>query len=330
MSNPAHAVVPVDPGEGEDTGLPLLRSAAGAGRDRGYTGVQFVTSWGRGGSRASLVEITHVPGRGSTLRTPATGTSGSTEVLAADPGDQLPSGGLTAPSEGMLDILSRNYRVADVGRGSVCGRASRIVEARRGDGTAAARFWIDEKTSLLLRREIIDSSGRIAHAGAFIDLRIDGTAAKNIVVATPFTPLETTRLADLRNKGWSFPGTLPGRLELFAAADGLAPSGPYLHLSYSDGLSVLSVFVQRGRLDESRLVGWHSQRLRDHTIWVRNAATQETVWAGGGHIYTVLANAPGDTVDAAIQALPHEPPPGVWDQLVRGFGRVVAWVNPFE
>jgi sigma-E factor negative regulatory protein RseB len=46
-------------------------------------------------------------------------------------------------------------------------------------------------------------------------------------------------------------------------------------------------------------------------------------------VYTVLADAPPQTVNAVIGALPHDSPPGFWKRLSRGFERLASWVNPF-
>ncbi|RJL33457.1 sigma-E factor regulatory protein RseB domain-containing protein [Bailinhaonella thermotolerans] len=330
VASPAHARPPVDPHENEDTALPLLRDAAAAARARSYSGVQFVTTWGRGQSSTSLVDISHTPGQGSVLTLPATGNRPGGRVHTGSGGGTV-NGVMAAPSEAMLGILAVNYRVAQAGSGTVCGREARIVEVLRTNGTPAARFWIDSDSHLVLRREIIDARGRITHASAFIDLRVNppGPASATAAGASAPGPLRPEALESVRARGWRFPGTLPGRLELFLAKDGSSAEGRYLHLGYSDGLSVVSVFVQPGSLDTAKLTGWREQRQGGHSVWVRDTPQQETVWESGGHVYTLLADAPADTVEGAIGALPHVDRPSLWDRLRRGLEKVVSWVNPF-
>ncbi|MFC7647849.1 hypothetical protein ACFQX6_50690 [Streptosporangium lutulentum] len=77
---PAYAAPP-DEAESEDTGLHLLREAAVAGRARGYSGTQYVTTWGRSGAVSSVLEVRNVPGVGLMTRT---GPSGPVQM--ADPG----------------------------------------------------------------------------------------------------------------------------------------------------------------------------------------------------------------------------------------------------
>ncbi|MFJ2028943.1 sigma-E factor regulatory protein RseB domain-containing protein [Streptosporangium sp. NPDC087985] len=317
-AGPAHAGPP-DESESEDTGLHLLREAAVAGRTRGYSGTQYVTAWGRSGSVSSVLEVRNVPGEGLTVRAQPSG-----QVQLVDPGS--PAGGMSAPSEMMLTVLARNYRVVAAGEGSACGRPARLVDVVRPDGTVAARYWLDEAGGPVLRREILDGQGKVVHAGAFVDLALDPAREASAHVPDPGGS-DLGEMPGLRALGWRFPETLPGRLELFAVH---ATSPGYLYLGYSDGLSVVSLFIQSGVLDEERLRGWHARRLNGHTIWIRDSAEQETIWASGGHVYTVFADAPADMVDAAVAVLPHEPAPNLWTRLGRGASRLLAWAGFFR
>ncbi|MGV9777307.1 sigma-E factor regulatory protein RseB domain-containing protein [Streptosporangium sp. NPDC003464] len=317
MGGPAHAVQP-DESDSDDTGLHLLREAAVAGRARGYSGTQYVTAWGRSAAVSSVLEVRNVPGEGLTVHAQPSGL-----LQRVDPG--TPAGGMSTPSETMLEVLARNYRVVAVGEGRVCGRPARLVHAVRADGTVAARYWLDEAGGPVLRRELLDGRGRVVHAGAFVDLTLD-PAREVAAPALTAGGFDLGRTPALRARGWRFPDLLPGRLELFAAHDA---SPGYLYLGYSDGLSVVSVFIQPGVLDEERLRGWHARQRNGHTIWIRDSAEQETIWASGGHVYTVFADAPADMVDAAVAALPHEPLPSLWTRLGRGADRLLSWVNPF-
>ena len=38
----------------------------------------------------------------------------------------------------------------------------RVVEAQHPDGRVAARFWLDDATGLMLRREVLDRSGHLS------------------------------------------------------------------------------------------------------------------------------------------------------------------------
>ncbi|GLW07503.1 hypothetical protein Misp01_26330 [Microtetraspora sp. NBRC 13810] len=334
--------VPPPDQEGDDTGLHLLREAAAAARLQDYTGTRFVTSWGISGASSTLFDVRHTAAGGLFVDDVSPREPGRW----VDPGSL--AGGMASPPEGMLRTLAGNYRVVPAGGGVVCGRDSLIVEALRPDGTRAARFWIDELSRLLLRREILDGAGRVAYADTFLDLTLPDP--RPVPPATGSAPAEPPRVPSpspspsppqslpqsppgpeeldrLRARGWEFSGSLPGRLRLFSASDA---ARDYLYLGYSDGLSVVSVFIQPGDLDETRLRGWHAQSLDGHTIWIRDSVEREAIWASGGHVYTVLADAPADMVDAAIAALPHEGEPGLWLRMGKGAARLLSWINPFE
>jgi sigma-E factor negative regulatory protein RseB len=145
-------------------------------------------------------------------------------------------------------------------------------------------------------------------------------------------------VSHLRDRGWTVPGVLPRRLKLFTAEehrrDGTPLTGEdeeaaYVHLGYSDGTSVVSVFIQKGQLDAARLVNWHVRERFGHTIWVQGPEGKNAIWSSGDYVYTVFADAPEDVVDSAVAALPHESESGFWERLTRGVDRVIAWANPF-
>ena len=103
-------------------------------------------------------------------------------VQTADPG--TPAGGMTSPSEFMLEVLARNYRVVAAGRGHACGRPARLANVLRQDGTVAARYWLDEAGGPVLRRELLDGHGKVVHAGAFVDLTLDPAGKGAVPVMT--------------------------------------------------------------------------------------------------------------------------------------------------
>jgi hypothetical protein len=326
-ATPAVRTVPPEETEGDDPALHLLRVASVASREQTYSGVRFVTTWGPSGTASWLVEVDNRPGSGLMVHRLEPGGGRRERV---DPG--APGGGMVAPPEGMLEVLARNYRVVAGGDGAVCGRDSTVVHVLRRDGTPAARFWVDKIGGIVLRREILDGRGGLAHASAFIDLRLpaprelDRLPEAETGSGGSRTGVDRAAAADARARGWRFPDALPGGLTLFRAS---VEREGHLYLGYSDGLSVLSVFVQPGRLAEERLHGWRSLHRYGHTIWSRDSGGREAIWTSGGHVYSVFADAPADMVDAAVAALPHEPPPGLWQRLGKGAARLLSWANPF-
>jgi sigma-E factor negative regulatory protein RseB len=302
---------------------------------------------------------TSVPAGGARSR-PGTGASRTYQP------DSLPvwNGAVGFTSE-ILGLLIRNYRVVRGPAAAVCGRKARVVEARRADGSTAGRFWIDTETGLMLHRELMDAGGHAVSTTGFSELRVSGGAGLNEPQTLTTAPspgatssavpwedrLEGRDLAVLRDRGWPVPGALPGRLTLYDARrpgkaqkpdpheQAVHAPGPkdrdrddtdddIVHLSYSDGLAAVSVFVQRGALDESRFSGWRRTTDGGRTVFRRDSLRHWAVWAKDGYVYTVLTDAPPETTDSVVNALPPDED-ALRARMGRGFRRLVSWVNPF-
>ena len=102
-----------------------------------------------------------------------------------------------------------------------------------------------------------------------------------------------------------------------------------LDLGYSDGLSVVSLFEQRGNL-AAKLTGWQKITVAGHVIYAAEPDQRSLTWSSRGMVYTVMADAPAQTVDDVVGVLPHDAPPGFWKRMSRGLSRLASWVNPFR
>jgi len=89
------------------------------------------------------------------------------------------------------------------------------------------------------------------------------------------------------------------------------------------------VFEQRGYL-AAELDGWQRTTVAGHVIYVAEPDQRSLTWSTRGMVYTVMADAPVQTVDAVVGVLPHDTPPGFWKRMSRGFVRLASWVNPFR
>ena len=209
---------------------------------------------------------------------------------------------------------------------------------RPAEPTAAwpRRFWLDDATKLPLEREVYDTAAHVISRDVFINVRFakPGSAPAGTGASAdpqgPWTdPFSQAQLLALRARGWLVPAQLPGGLSLFTGAETEASTGTVLDLGYSDGLSVISVFEQRGQLPAS-LAGWRKTTVAGHPIFVAEPDQRSLTWSGRGMVYTVVADAPTQTVDAVVGALPHDKPPGFWKRMTRGMVRLASWVNPFR
>ena len=315
-------------------GLRMLEESATACGVTSYHGEQVVMWWGPGETSASLVDVWHQPGQVTLVQ--ATNVPQGKAVgagIPASPADDPDPDGILGVSNQLLDLLQSNYQIAYVGRGSAAGRTALVVEVRKpGDGGLAARFWLDAATKLPLRREIFTSGSHMISEDSFVNLQLGarGLGAMPAPAGGPWgTRLDSATLTALRAKGWPVAAQLPGKLALFAATQTSARSGRVIDLSYSDGLAVISLFVQRGELGKP-MPGWRQIGIRGQTVYSIDPAERSFAWSSGGFVYTVVADAPAAVVSQVVTAMPNSARPGFWDRMAIGFRRLASWLNPLH
>ena len=312
----------------EATALRLLGAAAHAARTRTYSGTQYVSIWRPDAASSHVADIRHTPGAGSVVTVQPTA------------GDPSPAGDTSVTVSSDLDVrllslLADHYDLAVAGTDTCAGRAAHLVEARRpgvtGEGRVAGRFWVDDESALVLRRDVFDHAGRLLRSSAFASLAVSPAVAS--VPDASADRVDDAALDRLRSDGWRVPMTLPGGLDLFDARVRTHQGEDVLHLSYSDGLSTLSLFAQRGRLGSRPMGGFAEQKVAGAPVWVRSSASpQRVVWGGGGRVFTMLTDAPPEAVRDVVEALPHDRAPrtGFLARLSRGLSRLASWLNPFD
>jgi sigma-E factor negative regulatory protein RseB len=315
----------------------LLNQAASAAILMSYQGEEVVTRWINGSGSVLVSDIWHVSGGQTVTQTLAAGTSFSSQpYLSWDTDGQTPEGVLGVTLS-LVQLLEAHYIVVYAGTGSADSRTAQVVEARTQDGSLAARFWLDDATKLPLEREVFDSAANVISQDVFLNVRFVNQAQVTAPSvggvadpAGPWTgPLSNSQLLALHAQGWLVPAGLPGGLSLFTGAQTSTSTGTVIDLDYSDGLSVVSVFEQRGAL-AATLAGWQKATVDGHVIYIAEPDQRSVTWSSRGMVYTVMADAPAQTVDAVIGALPHDAPPGFWKRMSRGFVRLASWVNPFR
>ncbi|SEG42046.1 sigma E regulatory protein, MucB/RseB [Thermomonospora echinospora] len=305
--------------------LELLRETAAAARRTPYEGTQIRTTLTGGGHTRTAVKVAHAtdtvtPLHGILVQDASSTTGGAADVTA--------TGGLAGFTPALLALLTRNYTVVQAADDDACGRAAHVVEARRADGGTAGRFRIDAETGIMLHRELLDDGGRVVSALGFSDVRIAEPRTPAVAGASraaPWAAVGAAEVAGLRGRGWTVPQDLPGGFVLNEVRRSGPADGGTLHLGYSDGLAAVSVFVQRGRLDERRLAGWR----RSGAVFHREDSQRWAVWAADGHVYTVVTDAPRAASDTVVAALP-QADTGLWGRLRRGVRRIGTWANPWN
>lgn len=180
----------------------------------------------------------------------------------------------------------------------VAGRRALVVRARGDDGQVRARFFVDEVTDVLLRRDVLDRDGTVVRSVRFTHVLLaEGTPA----VPTPPAPAPPMPADDAPR---SFPA--PDHLD-----PGFHLLGRYRHpdgavqLFYADGLFTLSVFEQEGVVDWSGIpaggVRGEVDGNRAHTF--ATASGTVVVWGADGAVLTAVSDAPPDTVAAALESV---------------------------
>jgi sigma-E factor negative regulatory protein RseB len=313
----------------------LLNQAAQAAIAMSYQGEEVVTRWTNGSGSVLVSNIWHDSGGQTVTQTLTAGTAASSQpYLSADSDSQAPEGVLGV-TQSLVQLLETNYVMVYAGAGSADTRTAQVIEARRADGTLAARFWLDDATKLPLERVVFDADAHIISQDVFLNLHFASQPATAVPAGAAAAagpggdPLSHAQLLALRSRGWQVPAALPGGLSLFTGAQTTTSTGTVLDLGYSDGLSVVSVFEQRGHL-AAKLAGWQKVKVDGQVVYVALPDQRSLTWSSHDMVYTVMADAPTQTVDAVIGALPHDSPPGFFKRMSRGFVRLASWVNPFR
>jgi sigma-E factor negative regulatory protein RseB len=312
-------------------GMSLLGKAAMAGLDTSYQGVELIAQSGVNGTVTVISSVWHRGGGPTVAQTSDATMLANTEPYIAYDGDTHSPDGVFGVTKTLVALIGRHYAALYRGVGSAVGRSALIVELHRANGSLAARFWLDAKTLVPLRRDVFDTSSQLISEEAFVQVQFGRPGAPPASTA----PVRQTwaRVAaparlvlGLDSSGWRLPAALPGGLSLYEAAhSGMGP-GEVVDLGYSDGLSVISLFVQRGTL-APKMVGWQPVNLNGHLVYV---AEHGITWAGQGFVYTVIADASPRTVEAVVETLPQNTSPGFLSRIGRGLSRMASIVNPFH
>jgi negative regulator of sigma E activity len=305
-----------------------LQRAAAAPDRVSYRGTQFVTSWGPQGASSALLGIVHAADQGSQITVLGAGANNGVQAFVQPHDDTSRATVDGSP----LALLTATYRLVDAGTGTAAGRTAVVVEARRPDGTLAARFWIDKRTGLLLQRHLYTVDGRdLVRTTVFTDLRIE--KADFIGHLPPMLPggggedVDTGQAPALRAEGWACADVVTDALRLYD----MHRDGGTLRFSYSDGLFNLSVFEQRGELDPAALSGYQALTMpQGAMVYLRYGMPSYAVWSSDGIVFTLVGDIPYDVMDRVIRSFPHQAPDGdgILDRVGNGLAKMTTWLTP--
>ena len=317
-------------------GTRLLDGAADAGLSTSYQGTELISQSGVDGSVKTVSQVWHQSGGVTLVETSNGSTAAASGMASSDPTNGSPAG-VFGVTKSLVAMLGKNYVAVYRGDGTAAARSAAVVELYRFDGSLAARYWLDRQTTVPLRREIFDTSDNVISEDSFVRVKFGAPALPKFAGAatarsTAAQPAWVTAdpparfLASLAGQGWQVPVSLPGSLPLYEAAWTTTTNGKVVDLEYSDGLYVVSLFVQRGTLASS-MPGWRPVQVDGQQAFVSG---HSVTWAGSGLVYTMIADAPPLTMTQVVGALPSRgDPSGLLNRLGRGFIRLAHIINPF-
>jgi len=118
-----------------------------------------------------------------------------------------------------------------------------------------------------------------------------------------------------------------GRVVSNAARQQVTDNGRIIDLDYSDGLCLVSVFLERGHLP-AQMTGWSEVVVRGRRVYTDYSSGQGIAWSARGFVYTVVAAAPAQTVERVVAALPYGSSPGFFGRLSLGLHKLWSWLSP--
>lgn len=302
------------PGSAGTGAVPVSRAVAVAALRRAarepsvdYRGTQQVYAARGRQTLTARVRVTSDAGRGSALAVDdAAGRDAFDRfVPAASPVGRY--------DQRVLALLLENHTITGWAGGRVAGREVTVVQAasRSGAGSGpVARWWVDDRTGLLLWQETYDDAGAVAVSVGFTSLRLSAAPvfldhiAPRLTASTATTGLTVSDAAQLGGGGWYGQDRLAGLSLVRMVGDGSADPAA-VHLVYSDGVSTVSVYEQRGWLAAAPAGARRDASLR---AFVRDGTPALASWQSGDTVFTVASDAPGDLLADAVASLPHRRP----------------------
>jgi sigma-E factor negative regulatory protein RseB len=190
---------------------------------------------------------------------------------------------------------SNVYEIQGGERERLLGRKTRMVALTpRDEYRYGYRLWIDEETSMPLKTQLCDRSGKVIEQILFsnIDLpeRIPDSMFKPMVDASTFRWLRAERQQLALNSSpalWEAMRLPPGfRMAARAAQSMPGSSEPVAHLVFTDGVASVSVFIEPRKAD--------SPAQQQGAARVGSSSAFSTVV--DGHQVTAVGEVPANTV----------------------------------
>lgn len=231
-----------------------------------------------------------------------------------------PSAEAVADAAERYDLLRANYvlQVLPQSRTWADRKVYVVTITRRADRTAARKLWIDATTGLVLKRENYREDGKLALTVAYSDVTFHAPLQRALFDLSVLARRPGVRVVEERPRGETpvSLGTVarqlggaaraPARLAGFRLVSAaLTREGRTLHLRYSDGLNLVSLYEQR-RTHQNRpthvrgLGAVRPARIGRRDGYITHYASQTILNWDAGLLNLSLV---GEIAEAALQGL---------------------------
>jgi hypothetical protein len=291
----------------------LRRAMTAAGRIR-YHGIRTTTLWLDSGAQA-FETVEDANGRGQLrveYRAPASArgrvvlNDGRRQWRIAPPGSRAlppPADSGEGQTAWNLRLLLRNYQVLADGETDRIARrpARRITLKPRHQGKPQETLWVDTETSLILKRDARHADGAPARSTALSEVTYGPPTRgpsfhlrpADAGTALPPPPLPARDASSAR----AFLGSPPFRtrlsslgFELYNVARSEKDRKRSVHLLYHDGLSTLSLFVDREGA-RRRMAGARPVQVSGHPALIKMGGHFGMLrWSAGSLRYTLVGD----------------------------------------
>ena len=190
-----------------------------------------------------------------------------------------------------LQQLEQYYKLELIGSDRVAARKTRVVDIKPRDNYRYGfRYWIENKTGMLLRCDLKDEHGKVVEQLMFTSVRFLDKAPKSSFSQLRTPGFQVTNL-DLGRKNLDTSQWKVQRLPIgFMLVQNTLKSGKTRddikqHMVYSDGLATVSVFIEKSRKGKQELQGisrmgainTYGMNIGDHHVTVMGEVPEVTV-----------------------------------------------------
>lgn len=141
--------------------------------------------------------------------------------------------------------------------------------------------------------------------------------------------IDAATMHELASVGWPCHDQLGAGLERVSARWVDLAGDKAIALTYTDGVSTLTVYEQNGALDDGAVAGFDRTDVGGTPVWIRPGNPSVATWDSHGIVFTVVTDGPADRLRDALDDLPQQPRrDGVLDRVRTGLARLTSWVTP--